>query len=225
MRRRRYQVFVSSTFADLVDERQAVLHTLVELGCFPAGMEFFPASSADALTYIKSIVDDSDYYVLIIGGKYGSLTDEGISFTQAEYEYAAEHKYVLVFLHGDPDGLAVRLAELDPDRRARLDAFRKLVESRHVCKYWTTTAELAARVASTLAATFEENPQEGWVRNLATEARDVEHRQRLDVVRHIETMRLATRGFNNELTLTLRAKTAGLEIFYRQANGVGQLTL
>jgi hypothetical protein len=63
----RYQVFVSSTYLDLKDARQEVLHALLDLDCIPAGMELFAASSEEQFEYIKREIDDSDYYVLILG--------------------------------------------------------------------------------------------------------------------------------------------------------------
>ena len=41
---KRYQVFVSSTYEDLKEERTEVLHALLELDCIPCGMEYFPAT-------------------------------------------------------------------------------------------------------------------------------------------------------------------------------------
>ena len=69
---KRYQVFVSSTYADLKEERRAVIQTVVELDCIPAGMELFPAADEEQLAFIKRVIDDCDYYLLIIGGRYGS---------------------------------------------------------------------------------------------------------------------------------------------------------
>ena len=51
----RYQVFVSSTFRDLQSERREVMQALLEMNCFPAGMELFPATDDDAWTLIKSM--------------------------------------------------------------------------------------------------------------------------------------------------------------------------
>ena len=62
---RRYQVFVSSTFVDLRDERSRVIQTLMELDCIPAGMELFPAMDEEQFEFIKKIIDDCDYYLLI----------------------------------------------------------------------------------------------------------------------------------------------------------------
>ena len=85
---KRYQVFVSSTYADLKQERQHVIQALMEMDCIPAGMELFPAADEEQWEFIKRIIDDCDYYLLIIGGRYGSTTPEGISYTEKEYDYA-----------------------------------------------------------------------------------------------------------------------------------------
>lgn len=39
---KRYQVFISSTFVDLEEERSSVIQTVMEMDCIPAGMELFP---------------------------------------------------------------------------------------------------------------------------------------------------------------------------------------
>lgn len=41
--RTRYQVFVSSTYSDLKEERSKVIKGIMDLDCIPAGMEMFPA--------------------------------------------------------------------------------------------------------------------------------------------------------------------------------------
>jgi len=42
---KKYQVFVSSTYKDLKEERMAVTHLLLKMGFIPVGMEQFPASN------------------------------------------------------------------------------------------------------------------------------------------------------------------------------------
>ena len=103
---KRYQVFISSTFTDLRDERQAVLRAILELDHMPAGMELFPAADDTAWQLIRDVIDASDYYVLIIGGRYGSLDEKGIGFTEKEYDYAiSTKKPVIPLLHENPDNL------------------------------------------------------------------------------------------------------------------------
>ncbi len=89
---KRYQIFISSTFRDLVAERQAVLKAILELDHMPAGMELFPAGDDSAWQLITDVIDASDYYVVIVGGRYGSLDAAGIGFTEKEYDYAFSAK-------------------------------------------------------------------------------------------------------------------------------------
>ena len=101
---KRYQVFVSSTFTDLKDERRAVMQALLELNCIPAGMELFPASTDDQWTLIQRVIDDCDYYLVIVGGRYGSMDAQGISYTEKEYDYAVQQGTpVMGFVHRQPD--------------------------------------------------------------------------------------------------------------------------
>jgi hypothetical protein len=109
---RRYQVFVSSTFVDLQEERQKVLQAILELKAFPAGMELFPSADDDQWDFIKREIDSSDYYVVIIAGKYGSLANDGLSYTEKEYDYAVEiKKPVMAFLSENLDELKGRVLE------------------------------------------------------------------------------------------------------------------
>ena len=162
---RRFQVFISSTFRDLIAERQAVLKAVLELDHMPAGMELFPAADDSAWQLIKDVIDSSDYYALIIGGRYGSLDEAGIGYTEKEYDYAVKSKKpVIPFLHANPTELARDKTEADPSAWAKLEAFRQKVEKKHTCVYWTTAEELKARVIVGLTANVKRHPATGWVR-------------------------------------------------------------
>ena len=50
---KRYQVFVSSTYADLKEERQHVIQALMEMDCIPSGMEVFPAADEEQWDFIN----------------------------------------------------------------------------------------------------------------------------------------------------------------------------
>ena len=89
---KRYQVFVSSTFTDLQEERQEIMQALLELRCIPAGMELFPAANETQWDLIRKVIDDCDYYIVVIGGRYGSIGPDGLSYTEMEYRYALEKK-------------------------------------------------------------------------------------------------------------------------------------
>jgi hypothetical protein len=108
MAQKKYQVFVSSTFRDLVEERQDAIRSILDLKHIPAGMELFPAADMDQLTYIKKVIDECDYYLLIVGGRYGSMDADGVSFTEREYDYAVDTgKIVIAFVHSDPAAIPI----------------------------------------------------------------------------------------------------------------------
>lgn len=161
---KRYQVFVSSTFEDLIDERQEVMQALLELDCIPAGMELFPAADDDQWTLIKRVIDDCDYYIVIVGGRYGSVGPGGKSFTQMEYEYAVEQgKPVIVFLHKDPGKLPAEKTEKDPEAAEKLQEFLAIAKKKMV-KYWTNPADLGSVTSRSLIKLVKTNPAIGWVK-------------------------------------------------------------
>ena len=162
---KRFQIFISSTFRDLIEERQAVLKAVLELDHMPAGMELFPASDETAWSLIKDVIDRSDYYVLIIGGRYGSLHKEGLGYTEMEYDYAVRQKKAVVpLLHQNPDNLPRGDTETDAAAWDKLQKFRAKVEANHTCNYWSSTEELKSKVITGLTAIVKRHPAVGWVR-------------------------------------------------------------
>ena len=162
---KRYQVFVSSTYADLKEERQHVSQALMEMDCIPAGMELFPATDEEQWEFIKRIIDDCDYYLLIIGGRYGTTTDEGISYTEKEYDYAVESGLkVVALLHENPDDIPVGKSDIGPELREKLQAFRDKVASNRLVKFWGEAKELPGLVALSLSKTIKMFPAIGWIR-------------------------------------------------------------
>lgn len=162
---KRYQVFVSSTYADLKEERQRVIQALMEMDCIPAGMELFPAADEEQWAFIKTIIDDCDYYLLIIGGRYGSTTSDGISYTEKEYDYAvARGIKVIGLLHEQPEEIPLKKSEADPELRQKLQDFRDKVAQNRLVKFWKTAEELPGLVALSLSKTIKTYPAVGWVR-------------------------------------------------------------
>ncbi len=161
---KKYQIFVSSTFRDLVEERQAVLEAILELNHIPCGMEAFPASNSTPFELIKKMIEDSDYYVLIIGARYGSLNEIGISYTEMEYDYAIElGKPILCFIHNSPDEIPSKNVDTKGVLIKKLEKFKSKV-SKHIVKHWKTKYELKSYVLSSLSISFQLHPMNGWVK-------------------------------------------------------------
>lgn len=159
---KRSQVFISSTFTDLKEERQAALRAILELDHMPASMELFPAADDSAWQLIKDVIDASD---LIMGGRYGSLDEEGLGYTEKEYDYAVSTKKPVVpLLHQKPNNLPREKTETDEASWKKLEGFRKKVEKRHTCVYWMSAEDLKARLIVGLTSAAKRNPAVGWVR-------------------------------------------------------------
>ena len=159
---KKYQVFVSSTYEDLKDERHYVMQSLLQLNCIPSGMELFPAADDEQWELIKQVIDECDYYIVIMAGRYGSIGPAGKSYTRMEYEYALEKgKPAIGFVHAKPE--TIPLGKCDPENAAHLRDFQSLVQSKH-CKKWESAADLGAKVLSAISFAIKTKPGIGWVR-------------------------------------------------------------
>lgn len=164
LKMKKYQVFVSSTYEDLKEERKEVIQALLELDCIPVGMELFPATDDDQWTLIKELIEDCDYYILIIGGRYGSLNKDGISYTQMEYEFASSTGVPCIsFLHKSPEKIIVGKTDKDANKEQLLVEFRKLA-SKKMVKYWESPEQLGSVVSRSLIKLIRTKPRIGWVK-------------------------------------------------------------
>lgn len=162
---RRYQVFVSSTFEDLKEERKKIYETLLQIDCIPAGMEFFGAIDEEQFEFIKTIIDDSDYYIVIVGGRYGTLTEEGISYTEKEYLYAKEKGIpVCALIHSDPDNIPTGKSENSPSLIKKLNDFKNELATGRIKDEWNNSDDLAGKVLVSLTRTMKRFPRSGWIR-------------------------------------------------------------
>lgn len=171
---KKYQIFVSSTFRDLVDERQDAIRSILDIGHIPAGMELFPASDTEQLAYIEKVIDECDYYVLIMGGRYGSLDEEGVSFTEREYDYAVSSgKSVIAFVHGDAGSIPLGKSDTAPRLVKALNEFRTKVMTGRLVRQWTTREQLQSLVVISLVRAMSDYPAVGWVRASAVASEEI----------------------------------------------------
>ena len=169
--RKHYTVFVSSTFEDMKDIRAAVLGRLYSTEDFmPIGMENFMASDSSQLDYIRERLNDTDIYVLILGGRYGTLTPRGDrSYTHEEYEMAKANRdvRVLSFVCGHPENLPAERRWRNDDEHGRLMEFTKEVESDSMVRLWTVDTspeKIAGDVLQSVVRVKETETLRGWIR-------------------------------------------------------------
>src|SRR5262245_32253393 len=159
-----YKVFVSSTYEDLREERAAVQKGLLQLGCLPVGMELFPAADEETWNFIKSQINDSDYYVVVIAGRYGSQGPDGIGFTEMEYDYAiAQKKPAVGFVHADPGSIIGSKLESSEEARVKLQKFIEKIKKRPV-RQFKSPHELALEVTTSFVQLIRDRPVVGYVR-------------------------------------------------------------
>ncbi len=170
---KKLQVFISSTFTDLIEERQAAVEEILNSGHIPAGMELFKGGKSIMKT-IHKWIDESDVYMLILGGRYGAIDEKtGLSFTELEYNYAISKnmpvfaivldKKFLIFKDKCSDG---KIDIFEQDHIAEYQSFKKNVE-RNVVKYVNNIGDLSRAISSHLNDLINEsdNSLEGWIRN------------------------------------------------------------
>ena len=127
-------------------------------------MELFPATDDDQWTLIRRLIDDCDYYILIVGGRYGSVSSTGISYTQMEYEYALSKGIPIIsFLHKNPEAISVGKSEDNKDLKRKLIGFKESVQLK-MCKFYESPLELGSIVSRSLVRLIKDKPQPGWVK-------------------------------------------------------------
>lgn len=208
----RHQVFVSSTYTDLKEERAEVLQAIWELDCIPTGMEAFVASNESQWDVIKKVIEECDYYVLIVGGRYGSVTDEGISYTEKEYHYAKQLGIpVLAFVHSDPSAIPVGKTDTNLELRPKLEAFRTMVMAEHPVRNWSNAAELGGVVSRSLVREVKVSPRPGWIRNDGPSALELLEQVR-SLTEENRSLREAAAAGNSEIDETLEHGSDRVEL-------------
>lgn len=161
---KKYQVFVSSTYEDLKDERNEIIKAILEMGHIPVGMEMFSAADEEQWKVIARTIDSVDYYAVIVAHRYGSVTSDGISYTEKEFDYAASQGVpVLGFVI---DGSASwPSTKIDTDRKKlkKLSSFKAKVKSR-LMQFWTNKDDLRGKFSVALMKAIINSPRTGWAR-------------------------------------------------------------
>ena len=163
---KKYQVFVSSTYTDLQDARQELMMSLLSLGMIPTGMELYPTEKNNQWAMIQQVINECDYYVVLVGGRYGTLSPIGLSYTHREYVYAAtKKKPVIAFLHDHPELLPLDRRESTREGDVRFRDFRKLLQDKAaIFRHWSSPADLGDVVRKSMPMLVRQNPASGWVR-------------------------------------------------------------
>jgi len=162
---KKYQIFVSSTYTDLIAARNKVIEAILSMYHLPVGMEMFSADNIEQWEVIKETIIDCDYYILIIGHRYGSLTREGISFTEKEFDFAVEQKIpIMAFIRKRDVATLPDERDDGPIKIKKLNNFIEKAKSDRMCEFWSDYEELAKKISIALTKIIKRTPRIGWVK-------------------------------------------------------------
>lgn len=166
---------------------------ILSTGHIPAGMELFAAGDESQMEVIRRWIRESDVFLLILGGRYGSIEPKtGRSYVELEHQYAAELSKPMFALVIHEDALEQHVKSrgskaLEAEHPKELKTFREQVLTKHV-RFWTDLKDIKLSIHETLSDFSRREELVGWVRGdtpsnavtLAAEvARLVEENERL----------------------------------------------
>ncbi|PGY17205.1 DUF4062 domain-containing protein [Bacillus cereus] len=165
---KKLQVFISSTFTDLEEERQTAVQAVLNAGHIPAGMELFKAGDTSQKETIKKWIEESDVYMLILGGRYGSIDSEtGMSYTHWEYEYAKQLKKPRFAIVIHEKALEQKVMELglkvtERDNPVKYQEFRGIVLGK-ISKFYSDLKDIKIVILESLKEYEKDKKLTGWV--------------------------------------------------------------
>lgn len=161
-------VFVSSTYTDLREERQAAVEAILKAGHIPAGMELFTAGSKSQLQTIYNWIDQSDVYMLILGGRYGSLEPESlVSYVELEYDYAVNRGMPVFAVVINQETLDAKVrsqgaSAIETDNKKQYEQFRAKVLCR-ISSFYNDLKDIKLCVHESLGDCRSDPRLAGWV--------------------------------------------------------------
>lgn len=161
---KKYQIFISSTYDDLKDEREQAIKAVLEMGHIPVGMEMFSAADEEQWQLIAKQIEETDYYVVVVGHRYGSETNEGISYTEKEYDYAVSNGVpILGFVIDDEAPWPKTRIDTNQKKKRKLEAFKSKVKGKLV-NFWSNKEDLHGKISISLIKAMNTNPRIGWAK-------------------------------------------------------------
>lgn len=167
--KKRLQVFVSSTYLDLKQERQTAVSAILTSGHIPAGMELFTAGDKSQMMVIKQWIDESDVFLLILGSRYGSIEPEtGKSYTHLEYDYALSQDKPLFACVINNRAINDRVKKLgrsclEQDNPQKLKEFREFTLTKP-SGFWSDTKDIQLEIMKALQNFARREDLTGWVK-------------------------------------------------------------
>ena len=154
---KRHLVYLASNQDGLELERYEVRRLLARHGVFDIGF----ACRDDAAPYdwnlVRSLIEDADFFILLLGDTYGPMAPTGISHIHREFVHARSlNKPVIAFIKNSlPE-------KLQTEDQRRLSGFHRIVVQQSPYKLWHLREELMTHVRASIASPSLQKG-EGWL--------------------------------------------------------------
>jgi hypothetical protein len=174
---KKLQVFISSTFTDLQDERQAAVEAVLKAGHIPAGMELFKSADESQKETITKWIRESDVYLLILGGRYGSIEPHSEkSYTHWEYDYAGEigiPRFSIVIKESTLDEKVKKIGQsvLERENYGKYQEFRSIVLSK-TSHFFEDIKDIKITIMQALNDLSKDTRLYGWISGKEVESVD-----------------------------------------------------
>ena len=151
------KIFISSTYEDMIEYRNAVSTALNSIEQLPVGMEHFVSSPEKSLEVCLSDVRRCQIYILLVGMRYGSIdADTGKSYTELEYEEARKYNIPVLAFVIDESKCAILPKYVDVGEKAKkLAEFKHKLDSEHLVSRFESTDNLKTLVVQAVEAQID----------------------------------------------------------------------
>ncbi len=165
---KKYQVFVSSTYTDLAEERRASIEAVLTSGHIPVGMEMFRGDHSDQKVIISQWLEQVDLYILILGVRYGSIDpDTGISYTEWEYNQAENLNIPRLVILLDDDYIRSKNYDFKDIETSnpKYQAFKDRLTKQHYVHFVSNIDQLKSVITGNLPYIISQNESrlKGWI--------------------------------------------------------------
>lgn len=157
-----YQVYISSTYRDLIDFRETAAKAVRRLQCNAVAMEDYVATDERPLEQCLADVRASNVYIGLFAWRYGfTPPNHDKSITQLEYEEAGRVGIPrLIFILDETTDWPDTNRDTDP---AAIQQLRVTLQETHTVSHFSSADQLDSRITAALSKHLQQHRSNGKV--------------------------------------------------------------
>jgi len=154
-----WRVFISSTYEDMKEYREAARQALANNEQIPVGMEQFVSAPETSLAVCLQEVRRCNLFICLVAMRYGSVAEEtGKSYSELEYEEAVKNNIpVLAFVINENECPILPKYVDTGESAEKLVAFKKRLNGNRMTSRFSSAAELKDLISRSVKAQVEKS--------------------------------------------------------------------